>query len=50
MTSIVLDGAGDLAVGLLADVAAQCWSQVCQDFDSTMAARLDAAGVEEACR
>lgn len=44
----VLPGAADRAVALMAHLAAHRWAEACHDFDSTMAMRLDAAGVEEA--
>jgi hypothetical protein len=47
MTELMLPGAAERGVALLADLVAGRWAEVCRDFDERVARRLDAEGLAE---
>jgi hypothetical protein len=47
MTELMLPGAAERGVALLADLVAGRWAEVCRDFDEKVARRLDTEGLAE---
>lgn len=45
MAELILPGAADRGVALIADLLAGRWAEVCRDFDERVARKLDAEGV-----